>query len=411
MTNLATIITQGDELTRGSILNTNAQWLSNRLTKHGWKIRSIITVPDDPKELVRHLKSAQKYSNIVVSSGGLGSTVDDHTRTAFSQAFDCELYLDEAAKEHLKSYCLKRKKSFDSRSVMAQIPKGALLIPNPVGSAVGFQKDISGCVFYFLPGVPEELKKMFSETVIPDLTKGPSDLQKSYLCVGVSEVDLQNRLAFIDMPNSIGLRASRTGNIVNIYGPELTQNTVERIRIQLQDCCAAENEDDLSKVIAAELNKSGETIAVAESCTAGRVASWIASVPGSSAYFLEGVVVYSNAAKQKYTGVTNETLEKRGAVSKDTACQLALGIRRKSKSNWGISVTGIAGPGGGTPEKPVGTVHIAVSGPNNILEHRKLSLHGSRDQITQSSATYLLFLLYQTIQKNKQVENSPPVSD
>ena len=397
MQRYATIITQGDELTTGSVLNTNAQWLAEQLTNHGWTVQAMITAPDDPKQLIKRFKAEAIHSELIISSGGLGPTSDDHTRQAFSLAFDIPLIENPLARHHIQAYCHRRKRIFtEDLSVMALLPTQSTLIPNEHGSAVGFEAHIHQCRFYALPGVPSELKPMFLNSILPSLTKGDIHLQKTFLCFGEPEAALQKRLNAVDLSSyTIGYRATRAGNLLKLYGPPLSNDLLTDLRHRLYDCCLAEDEQDMAAAIGAQLRQDRETIATAESCTAGRVSSWLASIPGASAYLLEGVVVYSNEAKQKYTGVRTETLQAYGAVSRQTAIELAQGIRDRAKSTWGLSVTGIAGPGGGSPQKPVGTVHIAVAGPNDTLKHRQLQLHGPRGEITLSSAAHLLFLLHE----------------
>ena len=397
----ATLITQGNELTTGSILDTNAQWLAAQLTDHGWTIRAILTLPDDCDALMQYFKAETHHSDVIISAGGLGPTSDDHTREAFSQAFSIALIQNEEAMTHIQNHCKRRQRPFTEQlSIMAQLPEGSSLIPNEYGSAVGFKALIGTCSFFALPGVPSELKHMFLNNILPTLDKGNINLQKRFLCFGPPESELQTRLQSLNLSDyNIGYRATRTGNIIKLYGPPLTDSLLHQLRLLLKDCCIAEDEEDMAIAIGQQLTENKETVATAESCTAGRVAAWLARIPGASAYLLEGVVVYANEAKQKYTGVRTETLQHYGAVSPQTAIELAQGIRDTAQSTWGISVTGIAGPGGGTPQKPVGTVHIAVAGPNGILKHRHLQLHGERTEITLSSAAHLLFLLHQARQE------------
>ena len=303
----------------------------------------------------------------------------------------------QMAMNHLEAYCKRRQRAMTPEmTIMAMLPENSTVIPNEKGSAVGFDMEVSGCRFCALPGVPSELKHMMFNTILPTIQKSKSQKLTTILCFGQPEAVIQKRLQQLDLDGyRIGYRATRAGNLIKLQGPPLSMPIRTQLQQTFHDCYMAEDEDDMAAAIGRQLKESGETVATAESCTAGGVASWLASIPGASAYLMEGVIVYSNEAKQRYTGVRSETLEQYGAVSQQTALELASGIRQRAKSTWGLSVTGIAGPGGGTPLKPVGTVHIAVAGPNAIIQHRQLQLRGSRTEITRSSAAHLIYLLHE----------------
>ncbi|MEC8381376.1 MAG: CinA family nicotinamide mononucleotide deamidase-related protein [Myxococcota bacterium] len=410
MQDYAIIITQGDELTTGRILNTNAHWLAGLLTDHGWAVKGIITAPDSHNELSHRFRAEAQSGALIISTGGLGPTTDDHTRNAFSSAFSIPLVQNQLAMAHLKAYCHRRQRNLSTEmTVMSMLPVNAAVIPNAHGSAVGFDIQVNGCRFCALPGVPSEFKSMILDSILPDITQTKAQTLTTFLCFGQPEAVLQERIQALKLSNyRIGYRATRTGNLIKLHGPPLDATIRNQILTALDDCLMAENEDDMAAAIGNQLRNGEETVATAESCTAGGVASWLASIPGASSYLMEGVVTYSNEAKQKYTGLRSETLKQYGAVSRETAEELALGIRAQAQSTWGISVTGIAGPSGGTPQKPVGTVHIAVAGPNDIIAHRQLLLRGTRTEITRSSAAHLLYLLHET-RKNSiiQMQNSP----
>ena len=239
------------------------------------------------------------------------------------------------------------------------------------------------------------MKRMFKIHVQPELSHSKDFSLIQFGTIGLPESKLVERLQSLKHPLlDIGYRASRRGNLVKLRfaSPHLIEEIVQETRRLLSDVIFGENETDMAKILGELLQSRNETLAVAESCTAGKLSAWIASIPGASRYLMEGVVVYSNDSKVRRCQVSPESLIRYGAVSEEVAHQLAEGIRRNANSTWGVGITGIAGPGGGLPHKPVGTVHIAVSGPS-YTSHKKYIFHGTREQITESAAARALFML------------------
>ena len=399
MTN-AIVLTQGDELVSGEIIDTNAQFLCEALSNHGISVVEIRTIPDNLSAISLVLQESLSKADIVISSGGLGPTEDDYSARSAAFAFNLPLEENAIAINQIKQHYQKTGKPFlPICKKMAFLPKGAELLANPIGSAPGFKLNEKGTTLYFFPGVPAELKPMFTQHF--------SALQDASLpllhlgTLGLREAVLATRLAQYESPHlQIGYRATRRVNVVKLRF--LTQqeqaSKLPLIRKTLEDVLFGVGEVDLASVVGSFLARAQHTIALAESCTAGKISSWLAAIPGSSRYLIEGAVVYANEAKIRTCNVSQKDLEQFGAVSKPVAIQMAIGIRQRAKTTWGASVTGIAGPNGGSQAKPVGTVHIAVCGPDYI-EHKLFRFSGTRDQITESSAAHALFMVFQGIKK------------
>ena len=285
---------------------------------------------------------------------------------------------------------------------MDLLPQGAILLENPLGSAPAFSIKTPSCILYFLPGVPIELEGLYQLHIAPFLSKTQKDWCTIELgCFGTGESHLAALLEDLE-GCTISYQASRKGCSVKLHFASPTPNL--KIVKTAQKCLSpfvfAQGHCNLALSVGRLLLKQRASLSTAESCTSGKVSSWITSIPGASRYFLEGVVVYSNHAKQKYCGVSPDSIQNHGAVSKQVAIELAQGIQKKAQSTWGISITGIAGPGGGSKEKPVGTVHIAVSNGQTSV-HKHLRLHGTREQITEASSAHVLFLLLQQLRASK----------
>lgn len=276
---------------------------------------------------------------------------------------------------------------------MGHLPSIATAITNPCGSAPAFSIHQQGHTLFCFPGVPRELKELFVQEVIPALPP-QKHAPLSIGCFGTGESGLAGRIR--DIPQPISYCATRMGIRITFHA-QMSDQQQESIKIALGPYLYAWGHSSMPKAIGDLLILRGETISTAESCTSGAIAAQLTSIPGASRYFLEGAAVYSNQAKIRTCGVPREMIEKHGAVSTPVAIALAQGMKKYAQSTWSLSVTGIAGPGGGSIEKPVGTVHIAVSGPTGT-HHKKLFLTGNRAQITQSTIGHVLFLLHRQLQ-------------
>lgn len=411
----AVILAQGDELMIGQTVDTNSNWLAGRLWALGLPVRRMATAPDDLDEIAAVLREAAGLGQVIVSTGGLGPTSDDWTAEAAARAFDLPLTEHPEALAQVQArYALWGRPMRTTARKQALIPRGAEVLENRWGTAPGFAIHREGCSLWFMPGVPREMKPLFETTVEPAI-RARFALSPPRLSIlrttGVPEGELGERLTGLSAPGlTVGYRAMAGEVQIKLrfeadVSEEARQAVLAEARSRLGPAIFGEDSGDLSEVLGGMLAARGETIATAESCTAGRIAQWLASVPGASRYLLEGAVVYANEAKVRTCGVSPEDLAQHGAVSEPVARQLALGIRARAGATWGIGVTGVAGPGGGSPEKPVGTVFISVAGPAGV-EARRLSLPGDRDRVQALSSAAALALLLKQLRSAGSAESS-----
>jgi len=404
----AVLLAQGNELTTGLTVDTNSTWLAGRLWELGIEVRRVITAPDRVDDLVEILREAATLAPIVISTGGLGPTRDDLTGQAAALAFGQPLCLSEPALAQVEA----RFRAFGRPMAQvnrkqAMLPQGAVVLENLWGTAPAFQVDApGGCRLYFMPGVPREMKPIFDAHVLPDLRARYElhpRITHTIRVTGVPESTLEEQLRALELPGlEIGFRTQLPENHVKLYfQPEVPEpvrrEAVKRAREIIGWRAFGVDCGDLAEVAGHRLAARGETVALAESCTAGRVAAWLASAPGASRYLLEGAVVYSNAAKIRTCGVSAADLEAHGAVSEPIAVQLAQGMRQRAAATWGLGITGIAGPGGGTDDKPVGTVHIAMAGPDGVVVHRRFHFPGDRERVQLLAAASALAMLWRHI--------------
>ncbi|HTG80814.1 MAG TPA: competence/damage-inducible protein A [Geobacteraceae bacterium] len=395
----------GDELLCGEVADTNAARIGERLYRRGLKVQRHMTVGDQELDIVEALLALAEKSDVVIVTGGLGPTVDDVTARAAAKATGRRLVLNEEALAHVRLFAGKLGKGFHPLNEKeALIPASATLIPNPTGTACGFHLVHNGRALFFMPGVPSEMARMLEETVLPAIearrtektslaTKvlkvfGPSEAEVDELLKGVLAPDAGVTVAFgVDFPEvHVKLRAE--GNTDQATEAVLKSASVA-VRQKLKGHIFGEDDDTLDVVVARMLRQKGVTLSLAESCTGGLVAKRITDLPGSSDYFIEGAVTYADAAKVRILGVPPRTLEEHGAVSSETAMAMAKGVRKGSGSDLGLAITGIAGPSGGSEEKPVGTVFIALASRTGC--HAKgYRFSGSRDEIRMITACMAL---------------------
>lgn len=352
------IITTGDEIINGVTVDTNTAWIAERVAKLGHKIVRHSSVFDDKDAIGLLCKEAASRAEVVICTGGLGTTVDDITIEAAFRAFKVK-------------------------------DISGISLPNRVGQAPGVQVRLGGTEFFFLPGVPKELYQIFDDSVMPWLASHAEcvAVERVMRCFGLPESTIdeklrevtlsQIRLSFrVKFPDVLLKVVATAKNVADAKA--LADAATEKIYEKLGEVIYGEGESSLSEVVGKMLAAKKVTIAVAESCTGGLLSSIITDVSGSSDYFERGIVSYSNRSKLELLGVSEEVLRANGTVSRDTAMAMAEGVRNKSGTMLGIGVTGIAGPGGGTPEKPVGTVHIALAAPDGVFAHE---YHYNRDRI------------------------------
>jgi len=398
--NVATL-SIGDELVFGEVIDTNAAVIGAALHDHGLKVRRHMTVGDAETEIIDALLALAGASDAVIVSGGLGPTSDDITARAAARATGNRLVRNETALAHLQGMAEKLgSDNLPLNEKQAFLPARATVIPNPVGTACGFLLNHEGRFFAFLPGVPGEMARMLHETVIPFLLArvkrqrvlrtgtlkvfGPSEARVNELLHGLVQPGTGVSLAYgITFPE-IFVKVRAEGDDPRLVA-EALEGTRGEARKRLKAFIYAEDDGSMDSEVARLCGEKGITLSLAESCTGGLLAKRITDVAGSSAYFLGGVVAYANDVKSRVLGVSPRLLEAHGAVSAEVAREMARGIRALTGSDIALAITGIAGPAGDTPDKPVGTVFIAMARQDGcgVEEHH---FHGSREEIRTITA-------------------------
>ena len=386
----------GDELLLGEIVDTNAAHIAERLYMHGIRVCRHLTVGDLEQDVADALLSLAGTSDAVIVTGGLGPTLDDITARAAAKAVDRRLVLNEEALAHVRQVAGKLGTGVHPlNEKQALFPATAKPIPNPVGTACGFHLVHNGCSLFFMPGVPAEMARMLEETVIPRIAgmrTAKEVLATRVLKVfGLSEAEVDDALKHLIIPGSgvtiafsvdfpeVHVKLRATGGSARAVGEALDAAS-SGVRDKLRGYVFGEGGETLDAVVAELFRQKEVTLSLAESCTGGLVAKRITDVPGSSAYFAEGAVTYADAAKTRALGVSPRLIEEKGAVSSETAMAMARGIRKLAGSDIALAITGIAGPGGGSGEKPVGTVFLALA-TRAGCQAKGYRFSGSRDEI------------------------------
>jgi nicotinamide-nucleotide amidase len=405
----AEIISVGTELLLGEIVDTNAAFLGRRLAELGVDIYHRQTVGDNQGRLVAAFKLALSRSDLVLVSGGLGPTMDDLTREALAEVLGARLVLDEGAVRHLEAYFTRLGRPMtDNNRRQAYRPEGADFIANRRGTAPGILARYQGRTIVCMPGVPRELETMFEEEVVPRLfgtSTGEKRVIKSrtLLLTGLGESAAENAIADIikeqtnpTIASYAGLGEVRLRLTAAAAGAEEALALIEpleaKLRERLGDAIYGVDGDTLEGVVAEKLIKGGLVLAVAESCTGGLVSHRLTNIPGSSAFFRQGLIVYSNEAKKELLDVPDELLEEYGAVSPQVAEAMAKEVRLVGDADLGLAITGIAGPGGATPTKPVGLVYLALARDGECLVE-KHTFSGQREEVKYRASQAALNLL------------------
>jgi nicotinamide-nucleotide amidase len=396
----AAILSIGTELSRGELVNTNGPWIAQQLVAIGFEVFEHAIVDDDRARIIASLERLARTASIIVCTGGLGPTTDDLTTEAVASALGVTLKRDEASLEHIRRRFEKVGRTMsDSNAKQADFPDGAEILPNPIGTAAGFSVRIGRSTAYFMPGVPREMTRMFDEQVTPRIRKlAPNDTYQVHLkTFGLPESVVGEKLAGIEQANDgviIGYRAHFPEIEVKVLAKAASQTSARdaaekaaaEVRARLGDVIYGESEDTFASVVGRFLRTRGLTLAIAESCTGGLVGSMLTREPGASEFLLLDAVTYANSAKTRVLGVDEDVLRAHGAVSHEVAALMAEGARRAATSDVALSLTGVAGPTGGSEEKPVGTVYIGVTGPKGT-EVKHHVFPGDRPQI-QTIAAY-----------------------
>lgn len=405
---LAEIITIGDEILIGQVVDTNSAWMAGQLNNAGIGVKQISSVSDDKQHILTALKEAAERAELIFITGGLGPTKDDITKNTLAEYFGVGMVENKDALDNvLRIFAKYNRPMLDINRAQALVPQNCEVIINKNGTAPGMWFNAGGKIYVSMPGVPFEMMYMMEEEVIPKiktLFKLPAIIHKTILTVGEGESFLATRiadiedslpehikLAYLPKLGQVRLRLSGQGDNEILLNTQIEQYAA-RIVERVGEHVAAEEDIALEKTILNFMSEHDLTLSAAESCTGGYISHLLTQHPGSSKVFLGGAVSYSNQLKESVLGVKHETLETYGAVSQETVIEMAEGALRNFGSDYAVAVTGIAGPDGGTPEKPVGTVWIAVASAQKTVR-KKFTFGSKRLQNIERSASAALFML------------------
>ncbi len=411
----AEILTIGSEILLGELVDSNTAWLSTNLAKLGVGIYRHTTVGDNKERIVAAMRDAASRADLVMTTGGLGPTSDDLTNECLAILSGRLMVEYTEARDHVDEMFRRFGRTpSPSNYKQALFPEGAELIPNPLGTAPGALLEVDGTLFATLPGVPAEMKGMFEETLTP-LIKSRTDgsiISRTLWFAGIGESALAEQVQeFLDATDPTVAPLAGAGKVrlritTRAATPEEAEEKIQpvekEILARLGEYHFGMDDETLESAVARLLSSQGATVALAESCTGGLLAKRLTDLPGSSAYFKEGLVTYSNEAKERLLGVPKELIEDHGAVSESVAKKMAEGARRLANAGYGLSVTGVAGPDGGTEEKPVGLVWVGISDEKGI-EARRLDLSAwarSRTSIRERSANIAFDILRHKLEES-----------
>ncbi len=412
------LLSIGDELLIGQTVNTNAAWMGKRLTEDGWRVSRVVSLSDDPDTIRRELDRALEVADAVLLTGGLGPTKDDLTKHVLAEHFGTELVMYEDIAAQIQAWFESRNVPFlEVNRLQAMLPRACTVLPNPLGTASGmwFERP-SGKVVVSMPGVPYEMEGLMDNEVLPRLRshfKLPTTLYETVVTAGIGESSLAAlvaeweealpskgvSLAYLPSPGQVKVR-------LGVQGPaedrtslmQLLKFEADTFVALAADHVIGRGNSGLPEAVLAMLQKRNQTVCTAESCTGGRVASMLTSVPGASASMWGGVVAYDNSVKKEILGVSPEALAEHGAVSEVVVKAMARGARMQLGTDWAVATSGVAGPSGGTEEKPVGMVWMAVAG----LEGERAWCHrfgSQRERIVQRASRRILTHLHEALRE------------
>jgi nicotinamide-nucleotide amidase len=416
------LVNTGSELMLGRVLNTHQQWICRQLADMGWVVERQVAVPDTAREICDAVREALGRADLVIATGGLGPTSDDITRELIAEMLGRKLMMNEAIREQIRQFFASRNRPQPARTeVQALVPEGAIVLSNSQGTAPGLAMEVPAGVYrgarswlIMLPGPPRELRPMWTEHVVP-LLKREFARPETFVCrtlktTGIGESRVEEIIVkHLEEQLKAGLEigyCARTGEVDVRFvcrGPNASAcvAAAEKItRRLLREHVYGVDDEQLETVIVRLLTERKQTLALAESCTGGFLANRITNVPGASAVLLAGLVTYSNEAKQQLLGVSVDSLRAHGAVSEAVAREMVEGARRRTGADYAISVTGIAGPSGGTPEKPVGTVFIGLAVPKATDVAHKVNAF-DRETFKYVTSQQALEMLRRAILDNK----------
>lgn len=404
----ASIITIGDEILIGQIVDTNSAWISKKLNEAGVIVKEIRSIGDNREQIIGTITEMMEISDLVLVTGGLGPTNDDITKNVLCELFSSKLILSEAVLQNIKEFVtLRGFKMNTNNHDQAMVPDNAIVLNNKMGTAPGMLFIKNGKYIISLPGVPFEMKHLMETQVLPFIKKtfiNKPIIHKTLLIYGLPESILAEKisewenalpefvkLAYLPAPGFIRLRLS-------IYEAEpehqmLIEDLLKNLKKIIAKNIFAEEDIKPEVLIGQLLKAKGKTLSTAESCTGGKISSLITSIPGSSVYYKGSIIAYDNSVKTNILAVKSETLKEYGAVSQQVVEEMALGVRKILKTDYSIAVSGIAGPDGGTPEKPVGTIWIAVASDKKTVSKKYQSLNDRETNILRASNTALAMLI------------------
>jgi nicotinamide-nucleotide amidase len=414
----ASIITIGDELLIGQTIDTNSAWMAQELNKLGIWVRRRVAVGDVREEIWNALNEESTYAEIILITGGLGPTADDITKPLLCEYFGGKMVVNEGALENVKTIFQKylSRPLLEVNLKQAEVPDVCTVIQNKRGTAPGMWFEKAGKIFISMPGVPNEMKGMMTDYVLPRLPgifTLPAVVHRTLLTAGIGESFLSERikdfenalpshikLAYLPNYGMVRLRLTATGSDRDKITNEVDEQ-FNALQQQLQDVMVINEDKTLEEAVGILLAKNNQTVATAESCTGGYIAHLLTSIPGSSKYFMGGVVSYDNSIKQKLLAVNADTLNTVGAVSEETVLEMANGAKALINTDYAVAVSGIMGPTGGTDEKPVGTVWVAVSG-KTITKAQQFFVRYNRERNIEITAIHALNMLRNLIvEENK----------
>uniref|UniRef100_UPI0040473FC0 competence/damage-inducible protein A n=1 Tax=Algoriphagus sp. TaxID=1872435 RepID=UPI0040473FC0 len=411
----AEIIAIGDELLYGQIMDTNSHWISQELDAVGVRVVRKTTVGDNRTDILTAFEEASKRANVILITGGLGPTQDDLTKPLLAEYFGCDIVEVPEAVAAVSAYFTRRGREMTQLNILqGHLPTCCTYVPNEVGTAPGMWFEQKGCYWMSMPGVPHEMKKLVKDFVLPKLSQVfdlPVIYHKLIKTAGIGESwladlikDWENalpshiRLAYLPSLGHVKLRLTAFGEDKKVLAAEVDQQ-IQNILPIIRSYVYGYNGETLETAIGKLLKNAGKTLALAESCSGGYISHLITAIPGCSQYYQGAVVPYHNALKEQLLGVSSATLAQQGAVSEATVQEMALGVKKLFGVDYGLASSGIAGPDGGSPDKPVGTVWIACAGPD-FVEAKLLQLTQDRMINIQLTGVAVLNLLRICISKH-----------
>ena len=409
------LISIGDELLIGQTVNTNAAWMGRELTSEGWVVSGTEVIADKPQDIVDALDRGLASADAVLLTGGLGPTKDDVTKHVLASYFDTPLVMHEPIAESIEAWFNSRNVPFlEVNRLQAMLPEACTVLPNPLGTASGMWFERGNQVVVSMPGVPYEMEVLMTQEVLPRLREHfvlPTTLYETVVTAGIGESSLAAlvasweeglpekgvSLAYLPSPGQVKMRLGVHGSAADRTKLEaLIQAETETLLQLIAPHVVGRGNIDIAGAVLKLLESRGQSVSTAESCTGGTVAQMLTAVPGASVSYLGSVVAYDNRVKQDTLGVSESAMVAHGAVSEAVVLAMAEGVRKRLGTTWGVATSGVAGPSGGTEEKPVGTVWMAVAGPEGAQAwvHR---FGSQRARIVQRASRRILTHLHQEV--------------